>query len=287
MERIEAVDLDRMALDARKFYINLKPTGDTALEKLSNAFSKERSKKTSQQAYMLADEVTAADLEVVRMDQLGVGKVKDAFKLAPEADAVQLLDGSFRFNPASKKVLAYRETPHTVRMFVDLETGTLTPQTVPVFGDLIKNGKFIDAIDYISAGSFKQRVSGAFVSKIDAPPVEGSARFAWASRRSISELYKVTRGIVNAKDLPALQRLVELESSHFDTVKKFKFMEGSKEVPYEDLVSLRAYVEEARLDILQGQLEKLGKAGKAVETRIIAANMGTIVTGKQIGRAHV
>lgn len=275
VERIEAVDLDRMALDARKFYINLKPTGDTALEKLSNVFSKERSKKTSQQAYMLADEVTAADLEVVRMDQLGVGKVKDAFKLAPEADAVQLLDGSFRFNPASKKVLAYRETPHTVRMFIDLETGTLTPQTVPVFGDLIKNGKFVDAIDYISAGSFKQRVSGIFVSKIDAPPIEGSARFAWASRRSISELYKVTRGIVNAKDLPVLQRLVELEKSNFDTVKKFKFMEGSKEVPYEELVSLRAYVEEARLDILQGQLEKLGKAGKAVETRIIAANLGT------------
>lgn len=275
VERIEAVDLDRMALDARKFYINLKPTGDTALERLSNAFSKERSKQTSQQAYMLADEIEAADLNIVRMDQLGVGKVKDAFKLAPEADAVQLLDGSFRFNPASKKVLPYRETPHTVRMFIDLETGTLSPQTVPVFGDLIRNGKYTDAVDYIAAGSFKTRVSGAYVSKIDAPPVEGSARFAWASKRNISELYKVTRGLVNGKDLPVLQRLLELENSNFDTIKKFKFLEGNREVPYTDLVSLRAYVEEARLEVLQSQLNDLGKAGKTAETRIIAANLGT------------
>lgn len=275
VERIEAVDIERMALDARKFYVNLKPSGDTALEKLTSTFTKERSKQTSQQAYILAEDVTAADLTVVRMDQLGVAKVKDAFKLAPEADAVQLLDGSFRFNPASKKVLAYRETPHTVRMFMDLETGTLSPQTVPVFGDLIKNGKFVDAIDYIAAGGFKQRVSGTFVSKIDAPPVEGSARFAWASRRTVSELYKLTRGTVNANDIPVLQRLLELEKTNFDTIKKFKFLEGGKEVPYEDLVSLRAYVEEARLNALATGLNELGKAGKSVESRIIAANLGT------------
>jgi len=275
VERIEAVDIERMALDARKFYINLKPTGDTALERFASTFTKERSKKTSQQAYMLADDVTAADLNIVRLDQLVVAKVKDAFKAAPEADAVQLLDGSFRFNPASKKVLQYRETPHTVRMFMDLETGTLSPQTVPVFGDLIKNGKFVDAIDYIATGGFRQRVSGVFVSKIDAPPVEGSARFAWASRRSVSELFKITRGTVNANDIPVLQRLLELEKTNFDTIKKFKFMEGTREVPYEDLVSLRTYVEEARLNALATGLDALGKAGKSVESRIIAANLGT------------
>lgn len=275
VERIEAVDIERMALDARKFYINLKPSGDTALEKLTSTFTKERSKQTSQQAYMLAEDVTAADLNIVRMGQLGAAKVKDAFKLAPEADAVQLLDGSYRFNPASKKVLQYRETPHTVRMFMDLATGTLSPQTVPVFGDLIKNGKFVDTVDYIAAGAYKQHVSGTFVSKIDAPPVEGSARFAWASRRSVSELYKLTRGTVNANDIPVLQRLLELEKTNFDTIKKFKFLEGGKEVPYEDLVSLRAYVEEARLNALSTGLDALGKAGKTVESRIIAANLGT------------
>jgi len=276
IERIEAVDIDRMAMDARKFYVNLKPTGETALEKLAGTFSKERTKRTSQQAYMLADDVGAEDLNVVRMDKLGTAKVKDAFKLAPEADAVQLLDGSFRFNPASKKVLAYRETPHTVRMFIDLETGTLSPQTVPVFGDLIKQGKFVNAVDYIAAGSFKQRVSGTHVSKIDAPPLEGSARFAWASKRSISELYKLTGGVVNSNDIPVMQRLVELERENFDTISKFSFREGAKIVPFSDVMSLRAYVEDARLEILQSQLGAIGTAGKASpETRVIAANLGT------------
>lgn len=276
VERIEAVDLDRMAMDARKFYVTLKPTGDTALEKLSNAFSKERSTKTSRQAFMLADDVTAADLNIVRMDQLGVAKVKDAFKKAPEADAIQLLDGSFRFNPASKKVLAYRETPHTVRMFMDLETGTLSPQTVPVFGDLIKNGKFISTPDYIAAGNYRKEVSGVFRTKIDAPPIEGSARFAWASRRSISELYRVTGGYVSSDDLPVMQRLLELEKDNFDTVKRFKFQTGyGKWTDYTDLVNFRSYVEDVRLNILQTGLDELGKAGKTAESRIIAANLGT------------
>lgn len=248
----------------------------SAIDKLSRAFSKERTKRTSQQAYIIADDVTAADLNIVRMDKLGTAKVKDAFKLAPEADAVQLLDGSFRFNPASKKVLAYRETPHTVRMFIDLETGTLSPQTVPVFGDLIKQGKFVNAVDYIAAGSFKQRVSGTHVSKIDAPPLEGSARFAWASKRSISELYKLTGGVVNSNDIPVMQRLVELERENFDTISKFSFREGAKVVPFSDVMSLRAYVEDARLEILQSQLGAIGTVGKASpETRVIAANLGT------------
>lgn len=275
VERIEAVDIERMALDARKFYVNLKPAGDTQVERLASVFTKERTKDTTKQAYILADDFDPAKLQIARMDQLGTQKLKEAFKLAPDADAIQLLDGSFRFNPNSKNVLRYRETPHTVRMFMDLETGTLSPQTVPVFGDLIKNGKFIDAVDYIAAGSFNQRVSGTFVSKIDAPPIEGSSRFAWASRRSVSELYKLTKGVVNTKDIPVLQRLLELEKDNFDTIKKFKFMEGTREVPYEDLVSLRTYVEEARLEALQSGLDALGKSGKSVESRIIAANLGT------------
>lgn len=277
VEKIEAVDLERMALDARKFYVNLKPTGDTDFERLVSSFSKERTAGTTRQAYMLADEVTAADLSIVRMDQIGAINVKEAWKLAPEADAVQLPDGSFRFNPRSEKVLKYSEAPHTVRMFIDLETGTLTPQTVPVFGDLIKQGKFVSTIDYVAAGNFRQEMRGIFESKIDDIPLEGSARFAWASRLSASDIAKITRGFIGANDIPLLQRIVELEQAgNFDTLSKLSFETGyHKFTPYKDIVNLKAFVEEARLGILERDLDRLGKAGTTVESRIIAANLGT------------
>lgn len=273
VERIEAVDLGRMAMDARKFYINLEPSGDTALEQLASSFTKERTRKTTKQAYMLANDVTAADLNIARMDQLGTQKLKDAFKLAPDADAIQLPDGSFRFNPRSEKVLKFRETPHTVRMFIDLETGTLSPQTVPVFGDLIKQGKFFSTIDYIASGSFKKEIKGMVDTAIDQAPIDGSARFAWASQRSISEVLKASKGTISANDIPMLQRLVELErAGNIDSLSKISILEkGGNKVPYTDLMSLRSYVEDQRLRLLE---EGFG-AGKKPEVRIVAANLGT------------
>lgn len=277
VSKISAVDLERMALDARKFYVNLQPTGASPLEQLASSFSKQRTATTTKQAYMLADDVTAADLNIVRASELGTDKLRDVWRVAPDADAVQLPDGSFRFNPRSSKVIKYRENPHTVRMFMDLATGTISPETVPTFGDIISKGKITNTIDYVSAGGRSFRMAPNIASKLDLDPISAGARYAWASQRSMSEIIKITGGRIDANDIPVLQRLVELEpEAAFDTLTKLKFVKDGVETGYEDIVNLQQFVNSQRLDLLEKQLNAIGEAGKkSPETRVIAANLGT------------
>jgi len=278
VSRISAVDLDHMALDARKFYVNLQPAGDTPLEKLASSFSPKRTATTAKQAYILADDVAPQDLKTVRAVDLGTEKLKDIWHLAPDADAVQLPDGSFRFNPKSQRVLRYKENPHTIRMFVDVNTGTISPETVPLFGDVINRNKLANTVDYISSGQRSFQMAGKAATRIDMNPIQGSARFAWASGRSLPEIMKLTGGKIDWEDIPVLQRIVELEAeASQDLLYKLKFVEGDKEIEYGEILSLRQYVDSRRLDILEQQLNAIGTApgAKVPETRVLAANLGT------------
>jgi hypothetical protein len=275
---IGGVDLQRMALDARKFYVNLQPTGTTPLEQLASSFSRKRTATTTKQAYILADDVMPQDLVTIRAADLGTDKLKDIWKLAPDADAVQLPDGSFRFNPRSSRVLRYKENPHQIRMFLDVNTGTVSPETVPVFADITVKGKLVSTIDYISAGGTNNfRMAPTVASRIDLNPIEATARFAWASSRSMDEIIRITGGKIQSDDIPVLQRLVELEpEAAADTLRKLKFIDDGRELAYDDLVSLKAFVDNKRIDILQKQLDEIGnkQGAKVPEARVVAANLG-------------
>jgi hypothetical protein len=278
VSRIDGVNLQQLATDSRKFYVNLKPTGDTALDKLANSFTSTRTATTSKQAYIMKDGVTADDLVIVHQSELGLEKLKDMFKAAPGADAIQLADGTLRFHPNSTRVKRYKDEPHRIRMFMDVETGTLAPQTVPVIGDVIVPGKLINSLDYFSTGQWRANMPARAATAIDSAPIEGSARFAWVSGRGVQDLLKITGGKLDADDIPMLQRLLELEkTTSYETLRRFRIVERNAEVAYEDLVSLQQYVENRRLELLRTQLDSLGNNPKATipETRIIAANLGT------------
>jgi len=273
--KIGHVDLERMALDSKKFYVNLKPTGDTPAEKLASTFSANRTKTTSTQAYILGDDVTASDLSIVRSVDLGSNKLKDIWRLAPDADAVQLADGSYRFNPASTKVKKLRETPHTVNMFIDVNTGTLSPQTVPVFGDTILPGKLVNTVNYISSGQRNFTFTGTVATSISTPPLEGTARHAWASGRSLADIIKVTGGTVDQYDIPLLQRISELGSDGaLNSLNKISIKTNEGLVPYLELMNVREFIHARRLELLESQL---ATASPVPEARIIAANLGTTV----------
>lgn len=277
----DAVDLTWMERQGKKFYVTINPKKLPAgqINDITDAFSLTRSRATTKNPYMLADGVTSSDLVISHIDDLGVTKLKDAFRAAPNADAIQLSDGTFRFNPKSSKVLKLREDTNTVTQLLDLETLALSSDTVLSFGDIAKRGNIINTVDAVySAGQkFPQLARG--VINIAADPVQGSARYAWASGLDIAKLRAATGDVIHLDDLPVLDRLVELRAQGLvedRVLRQMEFVHNNSSMQFDDIVDLSILPEQRRLAILAKQYDDLGKTGVAIpDTRAVAIHLNT------------
>jgi hypothetical protein len=274
--KIDSINLNRMELDKKKFYVNLKPEGE-GLDKLTSLFSTVRSATTTKQAYRIEDGVTAGDLSIVNIGDLGVDTLKAAFRAAPEADAIRLADGSVRINPASKNIKSIKEKPYTIRMFLDRDTGTISPETVPVFGDILYGAPVQVSSRHIAAGGREFLQSPTTKSVIGASPLDASARFAWANKLSLAQILKVTGGKIDASDLPLIQRMEELWPDLTpDMLSKFTLVDDvTGPTQFDELIGLGNHLLTKRLEILERGLNSIDSATQAVpEARVIAANLG-------------
>ena len=275
VKRIGAIDLERMALDQRRFYITRKPEGETALEKAKNLFSLKRSENTSKVGYRLADGVEAGDIQIARLDDVAEDSANKAFKANPELDAIQMPDGRLVINQRSQRIVRAPEKAYTVRRFVDLQTGTMADYTVPVFGDTLNRSRLGVTAQSISNGkqSFMQAASRSFDELTD--PLEASARFAWASRLDAATFKRVSGGMVNADDLPMMQRLVELSNEGSIDLTKIKIMDKGVELDQlEALTGLGNFVEQRKLALLEDFYQNWsGKNGSVPDARVLAARL--------------
>lgn len=281
MEKVEALNLEQMALDQRKFYLNLSPAGATDEERFMGLLQKNyQPGKTSKQAYRLADDsLGIEDLKIVRLEETGYPTQKDLFRAQPELDALQLPDGSLRINPLSSKILRHRENPLQVRQLIDLESGALMTDAPATVGDVLRKGSIVthdDAI-YVNGTRYDQPVSKAF--EMAASPLETTARWAWASQLGAPKFVKLTAGTVDSADLPMLSRLAELvEAKEINeaAIQSLTVSHKGIQTPITELGSLREFVDVRRMELLEEQfsLWTIDK-GSVPSTSLLAASMNT------------
>lgn len=211
LKQIEHLDLEKLELDKRKFYLTLRPdpVGGKG-SKFLNIISPERTVDTTKQAYRLADDVTASELTVVDYADLGVGSIKQAFKQNPEMDILRLADGTIRVNPTSTKILRHRENPVQARQLIDLETGDIVSETAAVIGDIMQPGRWATRIDAIEVNGTTYKQAGSHRLSLADSSLESSARWAWASKLTAPQLRAVSKDVIHEYDFPMLSRLAEL-----------------------------------------------------------------------------
>ncbi len=280
VKQVRGIDLDRMATDARKFYVRTKPFGPEATpqERLFGIFSKKRTRETGQTPYMLADDVSTADLAIESFESLGAKNIRDAFRRNPDLDVIQRADGRYFVNPYSQKIIKLKENPVQYRMFVDLEHGGLSTEAVPRFGDILETGKLRAGLDYVEAGgknTFRQ--DAVRLSQLGDSPLESSARFAWASNLSPGMLRKITKDVIHAADLPMITRLRELHASGeitTDALRKMTFMDNGKQYTFDDIANFNQWVDEKKVDWLADQLNKWDSSkGSVPSSEILATHV--------------
>ena len=276
LARVSHVDLDAAAMDARKFYVNLSaPATEDATEFVKGLITPKRTLTSTKQPYRLADGVKDTDIVMANLDELGEQTLKATFRANPEVDVVRLADGTLRVNPKSQRIIKMAENPNKVKMFIDLETGTHTPETVALFGDILGKAAAKSGDDFIAVGrrTFLQAGSKAF--DLATSPLEATARWAWVADKEISEIVRITGNRVDLNDLPVLQRLVELEPKvSADTLRKMKFIDNGTEVHYDELVNLARVAEARRYELLEKALNDWTPAkGSVPDVRAMAAHL--------------
>lgn len=288
LQSARAIDPERFALEQRKFYIVIRPEGlPKDRRTLSDMFSltRKRGEKgtevTSKQAYYLADGVTDENINVVDFMQTGAKRVKDVFKSDPTADAVMLPDGTLRINPDSKNILRLREKSTSIRMLMDLEELSLTPDTILAFGDTIAKGSVKSVIDAIYVGNraYKQEASRAI--NLASSPLEAGARYAWASNLTATQIKGVLRSGLDTADLPLLDRVVELMNEgtlSAEFLRTISITDNGISKSFDDFVDLKQLRDIKRIELLQSQLETIGQSGGKTDipnTHAIAQHLNT------------
>jgi hypothetical protein len=275
VKAVGRLDPEAIALDARGFYANLHPVGATPEEKVKDIFSLKRT-TTATQKYRLADDIDQASVSVRSLDDMGEDSIKAAFRANPEVDIVQLADGSVRVNPKSTRILKVNEPRNQYKQFVDLETGSLSSETVPRFGDIITPKGVQYGDDFVTAAGrvFKQVAYVPYASVAD--PLAAGARFAWASGLEPAALVRIIGNKVNTDDLPVLARLVELEPKlGAEVLTKLKFIDNGVERTIDDYVSLQSLLDTKRHELLEDALNKWdgAKQGSVPDARVFAAKL--------------
>lgn len=289
LESVKNIDPEQLGLEARKFYVIIKPEGlPKNARKLTDMFSLTRRKDgagnevTSKQAYYLSEGVTSEDLIMenwLRVSgETGIPNVKKYFKQNKNVDALQLPDGSIRINPDSSKVLMFRESPVRFKMLMDLEERGLTTDAVLSFGDIAQKSKLLFAPDavYIGNKSFKQGATRAL--DIFSDPVEASARFAWASKLTGAQLKTVIGNQVDTADLAVLDRLTELYNGGEITDKYLRtlsFIDGAEIRAFDDYVNFRDLAAAKRVELLADQFGEAGQKGRVPSSQEVAIHLNT------------
>lgn len=279
LDNVRALDLTRMELDARKFYVRTSPLTGTADEQFKNLFSLKRTKETTKQPYYIADDVLPEDINIGRMEELGVQNLREGFRKNPELDLIRKADGTIAVNPYSKRIKKLKENPVQYRQFVDLETGAMSSEAVPTFGDILRKNQLKFDDDYIRAGQqkFKQEASTAL--ELGMSPLSTSARYAWTGQLTPAVIKRLIKDSIDTADLPMLTRLQELHSSGEiadSTMRQITFKEGATTRQFDDIVNFKQYVEERKINWLEEQLAGwTPDKGSVPNTKVLAAHVNS------------
>lgn len=275
VSRVGPIDLTQYAQDSSRFWVNTVPRGNTPMERLKNLFSTTQGKDTSRQAYRLAEGATAENIVIEDFANLGYDSLKTAFKSRPDIDVVRLADGRVSINPRSEAVKRVGANPYLVRKYANLETGTITPEALPHFADVVAKGDIRVTDNAINAsGKHEFKMPASTPSKLTANPLEASARWAWASQLDAKRFMKITGGRIDTADLPMFARAGELRADLGADFDKLKFVEKGKELSAAEFVNMSEALNGYRRDAVRAAL---GDPTINTSTQHLAAHLNTSI----------
>jgi len=257
VQTIGAVDLDKVAVNSRKFYVTIEP------EDLMNLYSTTRIPgKTGKSAYQLAEEATRETLKTRSFESTGFPTLKAAWRANVDADVLIMPNGRAAINPNSKQVTRIFEDITKVDMFVNVRTGVVTPESVVHFADTIQPGKLFSTVDSIGVGNKAYPQAATQLPDMARAAVEGSARWAWVAKfgakgstASVADLFRLTGGTIDSLDLPVLARVLELQKELGpDSVAKFMIKHDGDVVSVQDFLTSGGTLQAKKYEVLQGEL---------------------------------
>ena len=279
VSNVSPVDLKRAVTDTKKFYTVVNPPKLAPEDRnVFNMFSRDITRATGKQAYRLADDVTFDQLtRVNRSDFPSELQTKQIFNQSPNVDMMVMQDGTYRFNPKSKKVLQVNEDTTKLTKLLDLESMAISRESTLGFGDVSRKAQI--AVNQISDGNmvFKQEASRQL--DLLANPMHNSARFAWASKLTAGQFAKLTDKVIDMNDLPMLDRFIELTNSNqISAVQatEYGFRDGKAVRDHLDFFNGFAKLgEERRLELLKTQLAAITDHAKVPDTKALSISLNT------------
>lgn len=255
VSRVGPIDMEQYARDASRFWITSVPKGNTPFERFANMFSTTQTRDTGKHAYRLMPGTVAEDIVVEDFASLGFDNLKAAFKARPDVDVVRLADGRVSINPKSSVVKKVGANPYLVRKYVNMETGTISPQAVPAFADIVAKGDVRITDKAINANGAKEFAMPASVkTSLTSDALETSARWAWAGKLDAARFMRITGGNVDTEDLPMFARAIELRGELGNKWQEIKFIEGKNVTTADDFINPAEVLEGARRDALRNAL---------------------------------
>jgi hypothetical protein len=261
VQNISAVDLDKIAVNSRKFYVTIEP------EDLTDLYSVTRIPgKTGKSAYQLSEDATKETLKTRSFESTGFPTLKAAWRSGQvDADVLIMPNGRAAINPNSKQVTRIFEDITKVDMFVNVRTGVVSPETVVHFADTIQPGKLFNTIDSIGVGNKPYYQAGSAITDLSTSAVEGSARWAWvakfgakgSSSSTVNDLLRHTGAEIDVYDLPVLARLIELRKElGAEAVAKFRIIDAGNVNTVDEFLAKGGSLQAKKYEVLQEELAK-------------------------------
>lgn len=266
---VSNTELDTLAEEGAAIYLRRKP--DVVDPRMFD--SKFSPGDTLRAAYQLAEGVKEKDLVTAAFGGQKYKTSAEAF-----ADGVDVFYNKAGFpvvNPKSEKIAKVADELNSTTGVVHIESGDWSFDPIYTAGDNIKNpnsdvmlGRHGDAI-IIGKKEFKMGTKSVPLDHgIDT--VQSSARYIWASKLGSKDLQKF--GSIDARDLPMLDRLVELAPEMKEELKKItvELSDGSKMLA-SDIPDLAKFAKQQK----QGWIYEYNKAGFSEGTKTIAVHTNT------------
>lgn len=251
VKKINQLDVDgAIQPPPKQFFVNMKPKG------LNDLFTDVKGKNTGKQAYYLKTD-DPRQIKFGSAAMLGTDNVDEAFEMG--YDVVFSKAGHVSVNPKSKVVSKTPDMALRNKSYLDLETGSLTPEAVVTGADLMKKGDDFSvkgSTVYIGKRKWEQAASkGADLSE-DA--LKASTRFMWASKLDDVAFKGRT---IEWNDFALLDR-AKLLPEQFRNKEGIKIrLADGREIPLTDIVSLPEYVNQLKMEFLEKGLAAADSKG--------------------------
>lgn len=266
---VSNLELDTLAEEGAAIYLRRKP--DTVNPALFGM--KFEPGDTLRAAYQLADGVKEKDLVTAAF---GGGK----YKTSAEAfqDGIDIFYNKAGYpvvNPKSEKIAKVADELNSTTGIVHIETGDWSFDPIYTAADNIRNpnsdvmlGRRAEAV-IIGKKEYKMGLESKPLD-LGASTIESNARYIWASKLDKKTLAQIKE--IDARDLPLLDRLVELAPELGDDLKKLniKLADGSV-VAAVDVGDLSKFAKQQK----QGWIFEYNKAGYSDGTKVIAVHTNT------------